>query len=304
MKVIACSGGKGGTGKTFFAVNLAVYLSSLNKKVLLVDCDAENPNSNFLLGIPNMNEYFNLDKKDVFQFIPSFVESKCIKCGRCSEVCRRHAIFQIKDEYPILMDNLCSSCRLCEKICESKAIVPHDKKIGEIYFLKNVKTIQENTIDLLVGELKVGDVASTKIIEELFEYIHDLEEYDYIVADTSPGAHCDVEFVLSQADITICVTEPTPFGIHDLERIFALVEILKGKSYTIVNRYSLADYNKEINQLLKKYNNVLLGRIPLDQKIMESYSRGIPFLAYDIEDENSESKNSLFEIGRKIVSLV
>ncbi|MHA1727270.1 MAG: nucleotide-binding protein [Promethearchaeota archaeon] len=306
MNVITCTGGKGGTGKTFIAVNIAIYLQSMNKKVLLIDSDVENPNTNILLGIPVIEKINEVYSEKVFQFVPDFDESVCTKCGRCSEVCRPHAILQISGSFPILMENLCSSCELCYKICPDKAIKSSKREIGEFYFMDNISAGDKGKLDLLIGVLKIGGVRSVAVIERLFEYaekLNDKEEYDYIIADTSPGAHCDVEFVLKESDFSVCVTEPTPFGAHDLKRILDLSRILNKKSYVILNRFGMADYNDQISQIVKNYDSELLAKIPLDQKILESYAQGIPFLKYKGIPSNSPSKIALQEMGTAVMKL-
>ena len=107
MQIISVSGGKGGTGKTFVAVNLALYLASKNKRVLLMDCDVENPNTNILLGLPDLTKGF--ESSEITHFVPEFDENKCTKCGKCSEVCRTHAILQIIDQSVYILRGLLPS---------------------------------------------------------------------------------------------------------------------------------------------------------------------------------------------------
>lgn len=305
MKTIACTGGKGGTGKTFSAVNLAVFLALQKKKVLLIDCDVENPNTSFLLGL-DIKNHKNLYTETVFKFAPVFDESKCTQCGECSRLCRPHAILQIKEIFPILMENLCSACLLCYKICPENAISDLKAEIGKIYYKKNMQIADNIHLDLLIGELNVGGVNSVKIIEKLFEYANDeilkKKDYDYIIADTSPGAHCDVQFVLEQCEYAVCVTEPTPFGAHDLKRILDLIKLMEKKAHVIINRYTMVDFKDVIEGIINDYGSSLLGKIPLDQKILASYSRGIPFIIYDDVPEDSESKLALTDIGKKILN--
>jgi len=273
-KIIAVTGGKGGTGKTLIAVNFAVMFKNLNKKVLLIDCDVDNPNTYLLLGGKLENP------KEVPFFLPEFNNDKCTKCGLCSKNCIAHAILQVKDQYPIPMLTLCSGCKLCYKICPDNAIEPSSKVIGWTY------ETRIRNLDLWVGELKVGEARSAAIIEKLIENMErELEinpnKYDIIILDTAPGAHCDVEKSLSKADYVICVTEPTPFGALDLRRIMELINLLGKTTKTIINRSSLLGNKEVFMENLNEDGISILGDIPLDKDIVNSYAKGVPIMDND-----------------------
>jgi MinD superfamily P-loop ATPase len=292
MQIIAVSGGKGGTGKTFVSVNLALYLARQNKRVLLMDCDVENPNTNILLGHPDLS---NFESIDISHFVPKFDENKCTSCGKCSQVCRPHAIFHIVDQIPLLMQNLCNSCELCYRVCPDDAIIPSHQPLGKIYF--NKLNFQNVSLDLMVGELQVGQVQAVKILEtmyEKFEKLDETEHYDYVITDSAPGAHCDVEFVLKQSEYIIAVTEPTPFGEHDLKRILRLSEVVNRIPYVVVNRSTISNFP------ITEKN--IIASIPYDQEIMESYAKGMPFVFYDTKEQNSPSKQAIESIGRFVLN--
>ncbi|MHA1112601.1 MAG: nucleotide-binding protein [Promethearchaeota archaeon] len=298
MQIISVSGGKGGTGKTFVAVNLALYLASKKKRVLLMDCDVENPNTNILLGLQDLAKGF--ESSEITHFVPKFDENKCTKCGRCSEVCRTHAIFQIIDQVPLLMQNLCISCELCYRVCPDDAIIPSQQPLGNIYF-KSIQ-IQDALLDLMVGKLQVGQVQAVKILENMYEKFEELDKsnyYDYVITDSAPGAHCDVEFVLKQSEYVLAVTEPTPFGAHDLKRILELSSLVERKSYIIVNRSTMTNYS--LKHLEDEQNTQIIAYIPYDQQIMESYAQSIPFLFYDPVSEDSKSKIAIDTIGQFVL---
>lgn len=291
MQIISVSGGKGGTGKTFVSVNLALYLAKQNKRVLLMDCDVENPNTNILLGQPDLSTF---ESTEITHFVPEFDENKCTSCGKCSEACRTHAIFQIVDQIPLLMQNLCNSCELCYRVCPEDAIIPSQQHLGKIYF--NKLKMQDVSLDLMVGELQVGQVQAVKILETMYEKFENLNEnapYDYVITDSAPGAHCDVEFVLKQSEYVLCVTEPTPFGEHDLKRILRLAEVVNRKPYVIVNRSTITDY---------PVDHISISAIPYDQQIMESYAQGIPFVLYEPVAEDSPSKLAIEKIGHFVLN--
>lgn len=270
-KIVAVTGGKGGTGKTLIAVNFAIMFKNQGKKVLLIDCDADNPNTYLLLGGQLEN------REEVTFFLPEFNNDLCTKCGLCSENCMSHSILQIKNQYPIPMLNLCSGCKLCYKICPVNAITQSSKIIGSTY-----KT-RVRGLDLWVGELKVGEARTAAIIENMLEKMEKLieknpEKYDVIVVDTAPGAHCDVEKSLSVADYIISVTEPTPFGALDLRRIIMLINLLGKTTKVIINRSSLVGNKDQFISELKDEGISDLGDIPLDKEIVESYAMGIPIM--------------------------
>lgn len=280
--IIAITGGKGGTGKTLIAVNFAILFKNLGKKVLLIDCDVDNPNTYLLLGGKLENQ------KEVTFFLPEFNTEICTKCGLCAENCMVHAILQVKDQLPIPMLNLCSGCKLCFKICPVNAIEPSSKVVGWTY-----KT-QIRNLHLWVGELKVGEARSVAIVEKLIDNMKmEIEthpdRYDIIILDTAPGAHCDVEKVISTADYVVSITEPTPFGALDLKRIIKLINLLGKTTKVIINRSSLLG-NKDL--FIKELHDdgiKTLGDIPLDKEIVNSYTIGVPIM----------DKNTNFNINGK-----
>ena len=270
-KVICITGGKGGTGKTLCAVNIAIMFRNDGYKVLLIDGDVENPNTYLLLGGTLENQ------KPVPFFKPVILEVKCSKCGICAQNCAAHALLHIKNSVPIPMLTVCSGCRLCEKICPEQAIQADYKTIGWTY------STEINGISLLIGELKPTEARSAAIVEEL---VNDLENfkynggdpYDIIIMDTAPGAHCDVELLINSADKVIPVTEPTIFGKLDLLRIIELIKLI-GKNYrAIVNRSSLLGFKDQFLQELAEHEIDILGDIPLDDDIVQSYCQGTPLM--------------------------
>jgi MinD superfamily P-loop ATPase len=276
------------------ATNLSVKLADNGLKVLLVDCDVENPNCNILLGTPlDMNGAL---KEDVYVFKPVIDENLCSQCNTCRDACYRHAIIAFPGQYPYLMEHMCSGCETCSRVCPNEAILNGKRVIGSKYFLKKVFP----NLDLLVGELKEGEAISVKIVENLLEDIESMyseNSYDIIVIDTAPGAHCDVEKSLSIADQIICVTEPTPFGEHDLGRILDLIGLMNLESYCIINRANLTGYKDKIIELVQKRNVKLLGEIPLDEIVVENYAKEMPFV---LDQRDFPAKQSFLEIFSKI----
>lgn len=291
---IAVTGGKGGTGKTLMATNIAMQLTAQGKKVLLVDFDVENPNTNILLGVSLSDS--KVEKKEVSIYKPEFDLDKCTKCGLCRDACYRHAILQFPGQTPSLMEHMCSGCTLCGRVCPTGAISTGSRPIGYQYFIPNIS----KNMDLLLGELNPTEAVSVLIIEELLEYADKLvndNEYDIVVIDTSPGAHCDVEKSISEAGLVICVTEPTPFGAHDLNRILDLIDIIGHESKIILNRSNLTESKKMIMDISEKRNVEILGEVPVDKIVIEDYARGIPF---STDKRTFPAKTAFLKIFKKI----
>ncbi|MFX1389971.1 MAG: P-loop NTPase [Promethearchaeota archaeon] len=270
-KIICVTGGKGGTGKTLCAVNIAIMFKNEKYKVLLIDGDVENPNTYLLLNASLEN------KREVPFFLPKILDEQCSRCGICAQNCQQHALLYIDDSVPILMASLCSGCKLCFKICPEKAIETDFKTLGWIY------STEINNLSLSVGELKPSEARSAGIVEALLEnnLKKDVGKFDIIILDTAPGAHCDVELLIDCADIVIPVTEPTKFGKLDLKRILELIKLLRKDYKVIVNRSSLLGFKEQFLKELKEEKIELLGDIPLDEDIVKSYCQGTPLMDID-----------------------
>jgi len=283
---IAITGGKGGTGKSMVATALAVELAKSQKsksserleiskkfqsrkKVLLIDADVGCPNDHLILNIKMKKE------KDVFQPIPVFDFKKCIKCGKCSEVCKEAAIVFVKDKFPIFIPEQCIGCSACLIACPQGAISKGKKKVGTIYSGKNYG------VEYLSAETEVGLEEESPVVNGLKNFVKEKKEnYGFVLVDTASGVHCQVISALMSCEIALAVTEPTPLGAHDLELILRLLKILKIKFKVVLNKATIGN-KKLIEKIVKKYKTEIIAEIPYRKEILKAYSRGKP-----IKEEN------------------
>jgi MinD superfamily P-loop ATPase len=265
---IAITGGKGGTGKSTISTALAVELAK-KYKVVLVDVDVECPDDHIILSI-------NREKiKDVGAFLPLFNEEKCLKCGKCSEVCNENAIVLIKDKFPFLVRGQCTGCGACSLTCPNGAITEDIQIIGSIYRGIHDSKIAENLI-LISGEMDIGRESSSPVVNATIDFASTLEEkYDLLLIDTAAGTHCNVITALMGADLALAVAEPTPLGKHDLNLILKLLKILKIRSEIIVNKSNIGDLSL-IYELGRNYGINVTSEIPYTEGIIKNYSEGIP----------------------------
>ena len=270
--IIAIASGKGGTGKTTVAVNLAPSLEN----VQLIDCDVEEPNSNLFLNL-------DLEKvEEVSIPVPVIDPAKCTHCGICSKLCEYNAIASIPGSTMVFKE-LCHGCGLCKIACPQEAIHEEDRTIGII-------EKGSNGIEFLRGLLNIGGAMSTPLIKKLKERI---DKEKTTILDVPPGAACPVIEALSGVDYCILVTEPTPFGLYDLRIAIELCRNLEIPFGVIINRDGIG--NQETEEFCRKEGIPVLLRIPQDRRIAELYSEGIPFV-----NEMPEWKEKFIELYNAI----
>jgi MinD superfamily P-loop ATPase len=250
---IAMASGKGGTGKTTVCVNLAQVYGS---PVQLLDCDVEEPNAHlFLKGLVRSQETVTLP-------IPEVDQSLCDACGECSRFCQYHAIASFGTK-PLVFPEMCHGCGGCALVCPKKAIHEVDKRIGV------VETIQAENITLIQGLLDVGVAMAPPLIRAVKTRVQPGRP---AILDAPPGTSCPVVTVLRGADFVVLVTEPTPFGLHDLKLAVEMVQQLRIPFGVVVNRMGIGD--DRVHVFCKNEDIPILLEIPDDRRIAEAYSRG------------------------------
>ena len=255
---ISIASGKGGTGKTTVAVNLAhVWAEKSQNKVHLVDCDVEAPNDHLFLDVSAAESRIVTLPK------PEVDENKCIACGKCAKACNYNALTVVA-KHVLLFDELCHSCNVCAYVCPENAISYAPVKIGKIHSVK-----EELPFVLTWGDLDIGQVQAPDIIRELRE---ELDADTINILDSSPGCGCAVRETLAGVDVVVLVTEPTPFGLNDLRLAAELSLQLGLPTGIIINRSNGKD--KIIEDFAKESSVPILGRIPFSRKYAETYSSG------------------------------
>ncbi|MBN1132039.1 MAG: ATP-binding protein [Bacteroidales bacterium] len=268
---IAIASGKGGTGKTTFAVNLFRYLSqSMPGKVQLVDCDVEEPNDHIFF--PEA-QFEKLEK--VYRLVPEIDQSKCTYCRKCVEYCEFNAIVVIPTvRFAEVNSSLCHSCGACIVACEDDAINEKPEEIGTIRrgFLPSGGRISG-------GTLKIGSSMQTMMIRELKKAVSG--EAPITIFDAPPGTSCPVVAAIADADLIILVSEPTPFGMYDLKLSIDLLRELRKPFGVLINKSGLG--TDELHNYLLNQGIELIGSIPFSRAYAGMYASGNLF--NDIPEE-------------------
>ena len=258
---IAVTGGKGGTGKSTVASSLAIEFAR-NKKTMLVDADVECPNDHLLLNVKR-KKYAN-----VYQPIPKWDFNKCTKCGKCAKVCKPNAIVFVKDKFPAFVKEVCIGCKACMVACPTGAISMSKKQIGTIYIGKNYN------INLIIGELKLGELASGEIVAELRKHADEINKklkQEIVIIDSAAGIGCPVIASLIGTDYIVGVTEPTPSALHDLKRVLYLANHFKIKHGIVINKFDLEKkFCKKIEKFAKENKIPVIGKIPYRKDFVDS----------------------------------
>ena len=274
---IAVASGKGGTGKTTIAVSLAL---SAPGRVQLLDCDVEEPNAGLFLSQRDVRE------SAIAVPVPFIDEAKCVACGACASFCEFNAIVHIGTTLMVFPE-LCHSCGGCALVCPVGAIHEEPSAIGmltESEVLRNDRA----TISFYQGLLSIGNAMSPPVIRAVkVRAAKDCESPDQgdaaiadvgimTIIDAPPGTSCPMGTAVSGADYVVLVTEPTPFGLHDLDLAVKTVRKVELRFGVIINRSDSGD--DRVVAYCGKESIRILMQIPEDRRIARGYSEGKPLI--------------------------
>lgn len=274
---ISVASGKGGTGKTTVAVNLALSLPEAQ----FIDCDVEEPNSHVFIK-PEIR-----DRKSVFVPVPELIKERCTYCGKCAEVCAYNAMAVLKEDVVIFPD-LCHGCGACSYLCPEDALREKNREIGF------VEIGSSGDLQFIQGNLNLGEPMAPPVIREIKKYI---DKDTVTLLDAPPGTSCPVISTIKDSDFVILVTEATPFGLNDLELSVEVVEKLGLPYGVIINRSDMGD--GKVEEYCRKNNIPVLLKIPFSREIAAAYSNGISIV--DSIPRYKEKFKKLFKDVREFI---
>jgi len=267
---ISIASGKGGTGKTMVATSLAFSLVALTPEQppLFLDCDVEAPNAHLFLH-PSLTE-----QQEVSLLIPSVDEAKCTHCGKCAEVCQYHAI-AVLGQKTLVFPQLCHGCGSCTALCPEAAISEVPDRMGVIE-----RGPAAAGISFARGVLDVGEPLAVPIIRQLKKWVRQAPGL-VVLYDAPPGTSCPVVETVRGSDYLLLVTEPTPFGLHDLRLAVQVAGELGIPAGVIINREN-GPY-PALDEFCASQHLPVLLRIPFERTIAEGVAQGKTLVEIHLE---------------------
>jgi MinD superfamily P-loop ATPase len=280
---VAVASGKGGTGKTLVSTSLAWLLAQEGHPIAYVDADVEEPNGHLFLH-PELS-----DCRRYARPVPELMGVTCSGCGECQRFCQFNAIIALPDRI-MLFPELCSSCGGCVLACNEKALGEKPQEIGNIE-TGTAWTEGRHPISFLAATLDVGEARATPLIGGLLDRI---EDPGIVLIDAPPGTSCNVMEIVRGADLVVLVTEPTPFGLHDLVLAVEMTRALEKPITAVVNRSDLGD--GDTRRYLESQRIEMAAEIPFRPELAEAYANGR--IAADV---SPELRSLLWPLGRRLI---
>ena len=260
--IISVASGKGGTGKTTVATNLAW---SVGADVRLLDCDVEQPNAHLFIH-PVFDRIQTITTP-----VPVVDSQKCTGCGECGELCEFKAITMVGDSV-LVFEDLCHSCGGCMEVCPEDAISEKGRELGAL------ERGHCNGIEFVHGKLRIGEAMSPPLIKAVLAHT---DPAGINIVDAPPGTSCPVIETMKPADFVLLVTEPTPFGLYDLELAVEAVKTMDTPCGLVINRADAVD--RQLHDYAAEENLPVLMEIPFERRIAEAYARGDMMVEVDPE---------------------
>ena len=255
--IVAIASGKGGAGKTTVATNLARVAFAGGAPVHLCDCDVEKPNCHiFVKPVIDRHETVSLS-------VPKVSQLKCSACGQCAEICAFGAIVCIKNQV-LTFPELCHGCTACRTVCPQDAITKSRREIGCL------ESGRAAGCEFSQGRLRIGEAMPVPIVREIKKL---LDREKLSIVDAPPGTSCPMVIAVKDSDFVCLVTEPTPFGLNDLQLAVEVVRQLGLPLGVIINRSGIG--NGRVRDYCRDQGLEILAEIPDDRRVAEAYSRGV-----------------------------
>ncbi len=245
-----------------FATSLALSLSN-EISVSLLDCDVEEPNDHIFL------DTVFTGSQEISVPVPEIDEERCDHCGVCARVCAFHALAVFPD-WVATFPNLCHGCGACRIMCPRNAVIERERKVGLVEWGRG------NDIECIRGTLKVGEALVPPIIQEVKKRYRNERSGGFAILDSPPGTSCPMVETVKETDFCVLVTEPTPFGVHDLILAIGVAKALSIPTGVVVNKEGMG--NERIDEVCRENGIPLLMTIPYDERIARCTVRGIPLV--------------------------
>ncbi|MBN2804419.1 MAG: ATP-binding protein [Deltaproteobacteria bacterium] len=281
--IISITSGKGGTGKTLISTNLAAYLVRSGMEATYADADAEEPNGHLFLNPVIVRE----EPSNVT--VPYFKVEECSGCHACQKICSFNAIINFGKKVTVFED-LCHGCGACVLACKENSLGEKKRETGKISYGN------AGGINFISGRLNIGESRVTPLIEDVVKKSSAESNDSLLIIDSPPGTSCSAMAAAHNCDLMILVTEPTPFGLHDLKLAVEMGKALNRKMAAIINRSDLG--TDDTLKYLNKNNIEILATIPFDKEIAVCGAKGRLAI-----DSSEQFKNEIASIAEHVVGL-